>query len=65
MLLNSLRYKQPRQIILTSKKNLKLPSSGIQQLPSHLVTRWFLTRLISNPKDGGDSFLRNVGSYTD
>jgi hypothetical protein len=31
----------------------------------HLLSRWFLTRLIFGPEDGGDTFLRNVGSYTD
>jgi hypothetical protein len=28
-------------------------------------SRWFLARLIFDPEDGGDTFLRNVGSYTD
>jgi hypothetical protein len=27
--------------------------------------RGFLARLIFDPEDGGDTFLRNVGSYTD
>jgi hypothetical protein len=27
-------------------------------------SRWFLARLIFNSEDGGDTFLRNVGSYT-
>jgi hypothetical protein len=27
-------------------------------------SRWFLIRLIFNPENGGDTFLRNVGSYT-
>jgi hypothetical protein len=26
---------------------------------------WFLARLIFDPEDGGDTFLRSVGSYTD
>jgi hypothetical protein len=34
-------------------------------LPSHLLALWFDARLIFNPEDGGDSFLRNVGSYMD
>jgi hypothetical protein len=29
------------------------------------ATRWFLARLIFDPEDGGDAFLRNVGSHTD
>jgi hypothetical protein len=28
-------------------------------------SRWFLARLIFDHEDGGDTFLRNVGSYTD
>jgi hypothetical protein len=28
-------------------------------------SRWFLARLIFDPEDGGNTFLRNVGSYTD
>jgi hypothetical protein len=28
-------------------------------------SRLFLARLIFDPEDGGDTFLRNVGSYTD
>jgi hypothetical protein len=31
----------------------------------YLTERWFLARLIIYPDDGGDMFLRNVGSYTD
>jgi hypothetical protein len=27
--------------------------------------RWFPARLIFDPEDGGETFLRNVGSYTD
>jgi hypothetical protein len=30
-----------------------------------LLARWFLARLILDPEDGDDTFLRNVGSYTD
>jgi hypothetical protein len=34
--------------------------------PIHpLATRWFLARLIFYPEDGGNTFLRNVGSHTD
>jgi hypothetical protein len=29
------------------------------------AARWFLARMIFDPEDGGDMFLRNVGSYTD
>jgi hypothetical protein len=32
---------------------------------SESATHWFLTRLIFDPEDGGDVFLRNVGSHTD
>jgi hypothetical protein len=32
-------------------------------LPSHLPTPWFLSRLIFNPEDGGNTFLRNVCLY--
>jgi hypothetical protein len=28
-------------------------------------SRWFLARLIFDPEDWGDTFLRNVSSYTD
>jgi hypothetical protein len=27
----------------------------------HLLSHWFLVRLILDPEDGGDMFLRNVG----
>jgi hypothetical protein len=30
-----------------------------------MLAVWFLTRLIFDLEDGGDTFLRNVGSYTD
>jgi hypothetical protein len=30
----------------------------------HLLAPWFLASLIFVPDDGGDTFLRNVGSYT-
>jgi hypothetical protein len=29
------------------------------------VARWLLARLIIEPEDGGDSFLRNISSHTD
>jgi hypothetical protein len=32
-------------------------------MPNHLLARWFLARLVFDPEDGGDIFLRNVGSY--
>jgi hypothetical protein len=32
---------------------------------SHLLVGWFLARLISDPEDGDDKLLRNVGSYRD
>jgi hypothetical protein len=32
------------------------------QLP---IARWFPARVIFDPEDGGDTFLRNVGSHTD
>jgi hypothetical protein len=28
------------------------------------TARWFLAQLIFDPEDGGDTFLRNVGSHT-
>jgi hypothetical protein len=28
------------------------------------ATRWFPARQIFEPEDGGDTFLRNVGSHT-
>jgi hypothetical protein len=28
---------------------------------SHLLSHWFLARLIFDPEDGGNMFLRNVG----
>jgi hypothetical protein len=28
------------------------------------LARWFLARLILDPEDGGDTFLRKVGYYT-
>jgi hypothetical protein len=31
----------------------------------HVLARQFLSRLIFDPEDGSDKFLRNVGSYTD
>jgi hypothetical protein len=31
----------------------------------YLLAHWFLARMIFDPEDGGDTFLRNVGSYTD
>jgi hypothetical protein len=37
----------------------------ISFLPRYRLARWFLARLIFDPEDGGDIFLRNVGSYTD
>jgi hypothetical protein len=32
---------------------------------SHLLTRWCLAWLIFDRENGPDTFLRNVGSYTD
>jgi hypothetical protein len=37
---------------------------GVQARRS-LAVRWFLTRIIFNPEDGGDIFFRNVGPHTD
>jgi hypothetical protein len=29
------------------------------------ASRWFIVRLIFDPEDGSDTFLKNVGSYAD
>jgi hypothetical protein len=34
-------------------------------LPSHLLARCFLARLIFDPEDGGDNVFRNTGLHTD
>jgi hypothetical protein len=36
-----------------------------QRLGWHLLARWFRARLIFDPEDGGDKFLRNSDSCTD
>jgi hypothetical protein len=36
---------------------------GIFSDTAPLAERWFLARLIFNPENGGDTFLRNNGSY--
>jgi hypothetical protein len=33
-------------------------------LMSHAAAHWFLARPIFDPEDGGDTFLRKVGSHT-
>jgi hypothetical protein len=39
-----------------------MPSSGLWQFCSCLLTRWFFARGFFYPEDGGDTILRNVGS---
>jgi hypothetical protein len=41
------------------------PDTIVQQNIPVLLARWFLARMIFDTKDGGDTFLRNVGSPTD
>jgi hypothetical protein len=41
-----------------------LPSCGIQRRGEAFAALWFFARLIFDPEDGSDTFLRNVGSHT-
>jgi hypothetical protein len=40
-------------------------TTNVNNTAGHLLARWCLPRLIFDPDDGGGTFLRNVGSYTD
>jgi hypothetical protein len=47
-------------------KNLPTKIGGpiSKHVEDHLLTRWFLARLIFDPEEGGATLFRKVGSYT-
>jgi hypothetical protein len=44
-------------------KNLKKIKRILRQQTAATCSRWFLARGFFYPEDGGDTFLRNVGSF--
>jgi hypothetical protein len=57
-------------VIIIKKKHLKFAIFWDIALCSPYMgldtrSRWFLARLIFDPENGGDTFLRNVDSYTE
>jgi hypothetical protein len=43
----------------------KLAEQSISLQPTPPAVRWLLACMIFGPEDGGDMFLRDVGSHTD